>query len=86
MTAKTQPKKKRGPYKKRTRLFVPQRPDAIAFTIRGFQLLGGPGKSKVYELAKTGALTLFKDAAGRTMITGKSGRALLGIEEENTAA
>ena len=81
MTANPKPKKKRGPYKKRTRLFVPQRPDAIAFTLRGYQLLGGPGKSKVYELGKAGALTLFKDKAGRTMITGKSGRALLGIED-----
>ena len=27
-----------------------QRPDAIAFTVEGFQALGGPGKTKIYEL------------------------------------
>jgi hypothetical protein len=76
--------KKRGPYKKRTRPRALLSPDALAFTVAGYQRLGGPGKSKVYELAKKGVLVLFKDAAGRTMITGKSARALLGITEEQS--
>jgi hypothetical protein len=71
--------RKRGP-KPRPR--VPLQPDAIAFTIRGFQALGGPGKTKVYELGKAGVLKVFKDGAGRTMIEGNSGRALLGLKEE----
>jgi hypothetical protein len=66
---------------KRARPYVPQRPDALAFTLRGFQLVGGPGKSKCYELAKKGVLEMFKDKAGRTLISGKSARALLGIED-----
>jgi hypothetical protein len=54
-----------------------QRPDALAFTIEGFQALGGPGKTKVYELGKAGVLALFKDQIGRTLIEGDSGRAYL---------
>ena len=58
-----------------------QRPDAIAFTVEGFQALGGPGKTKIYELGKAGVLTLFKDAIGRTLINGDSGRAYLSVKE-----
>jgi hypothetical protein len=39
--------------------------------------LGGPGKTKIYELANQGKLRLFKDGAGRTLVDGESGRALL---------
>ena len=82
MTIKSN-KRKTGP-KPRPR--APQRPDALAFTIPGFQALGGPGKTKVYELGKRGILELFRDAAGRRMITGKSARALLGIKESEATA
>jgi hypothetical protein len=79
------PRKKSAGKKRRPRPYVPQLPNAIAFTLRGFQLLGGPGKSSVYELGKAGKLEVFKDPLGRTMITGKSGRAFLGIKEEQLA-
>jgi len=52
-------------------------PNALASTIPDFQSLGGPGRTKLYQLAKKGILKMFKDAAGRTMIGGDSGRALL---------
>jgi hypothetical protein len=81
--AATKIKKQKRKYT--TRPLTPQRPDAIAFTLRGFQALGGPGRTKIYELAKTGVLEVFKDAAGRTMVTGKSARALLGIKDEEHA-
>jgi hypothetical protein len=54
-----------------------QRPDALAFTVEGFQALGGPGKTSIYELAKAGRLTLFKDELGRTLIDGDSAREYL---------
>jgi hypothetical protein len=82
MATKSNPKPKYG---KRTRPRAPQRPDAIAFTIAGFQALGGPGKTSIYALAKTGQLKLFKDVIGRTMIEGDSARALLGIKDQATA-
>jgi len=50
--------------------------------LAGYQALGGPGKTSVYELGKKGVLELFKDPLGRTLITGKSGRAFLGIPED----
>ena len=56
-----------------------QAPNAFAFTLAGFQSLGGPGKSSVYELAKACKLILFKDPIGRTLIDGNSARAYLGI-------
>jgi hypothetical protein len=51
-------------------------PDAIAFTIHDAQSLGAPGRTKIYELAKSGRLTLRK-IDGRTMVDGDSLRALL---------
>jgi hypothetical protein len=86
ITKKSNPPKKRG--KKRTRPRAPrglQRRDALAFTLAGYQALGGPGKTSVYELGKKGVLELFKDPLGRTPITGKSGRAFLGIPEDATS-
>jgi hypothetical protein len=74
--------KKRGP-KSRPRAL--QRPDALAFTIPGFQALGGPGRTSIYSLAKEGKLTLFKDPLGRTLISGESGRAYLGVKEDSAA-
>ena len=84
MTTK-QKSKQRESKPKRLRPRVTQRPDAIAFTIAGFQAIGGCGKSMVYELAKAGTLEVFKDPIGRTLITGKSARAFLGVKEEATA-
>ena len=79
-TTKAKSKKKTG--RKRQRLRAPPSPHAYAFTIADSQAMGGPGKTKVYELGKKGVLELFEDGAGRTMITGKSLRALLHVSEE----
>lgn len=58
------------------------RPDpsrgAFAFTIEDAQAMGGPGRTKIYELAKRGELKLIR-IAGRTMVDGDSLRALLGV-------
>ncbi len=51
---------------------------AYAFTIPDAQAMGGPGRTKIYELAKSGKLKLLR-VAGRTMVDGASLRALLGI-------
>jgi hypothetical protein len=80
MTTKSNPKRKR------TRPSAPQRPDAIAFTIAGFQSMGGPGKTSVYELGKTGKLKLYKDIIGRTLIDGDSAREYLGVRKVLTPA
>ena len=40
--------------------------------------MGGPGRTKIYDLAKRGELKLI-DVAGRTMVDGASLRALLGV-------
>jgi hypothetical protein len=76
---------KSTPKRRRTRPSAPQRPDAIAFTIAGFQRMGGPGKTSVYQLGKAGVLKLYKDPIGRTLIDGDSARAYLGFKDEATA-
>jgi hypothetical protein len=53
-------------------------PNAFAFTIHDAQSMGGPGRTKLYELAKLGQLKLIK-VAGRRMVDGDSLRALLGV-------
>lgn len=53
-------------------------PNAFAFTIADAQAMGGPGRTKIYDLAKCGDLKLI-DVAGRTMVDGASLRALLGV-------
>ena len=53
-------------------------PNAFAFTIADAQAMGGPGRTKIYDLAKRGELKLI-DVAGRTMVDGASLRALLGV-------
>ena len=58
-------------------------PNAIAWTIPDYQALGGPGKTTIYTKGKTGELKLFIDGAGRRMVDGDSGRALLGIKLED---
>ncbi len=52
------------------------RPDALAFRINDVPLMGGPGRTKIYELAKAGKLQLIR-VGGRTLIDGDSLRALL---------
>jgi hypothetical protein len=52
--------------------------NAYAFTIADAQAMGGPGRTKIYDLAKVGKLKLLR-VAGRTMVDGASLRALLGI-------
>jgi hypothetical protein len=53
-------------------------PNAFAFTIEDAQAMGGPGRTKIYDLAKRGELKLIS-VAGRTMVDGASLRALLGV-------
>lgn len=79
-------KQRKSKSKRTARPRVTQRPDALAFTIGGFQAIGGCGKTMVYELAKDGTLEVFKDPIGRTLITGKSARRFLGIEEDTVVA
>ena len=62
-----------------------QRPDAIAFTVKGFQALGGPGHSKTYELGNAGILKLYKDPIGRTLIDGDSAREYLRNKNDTAA-
>jgi hypothetical protein len=50
--------------------------DAFAYTIADAQSLGGPGRTKMYQLAKAGRLTLIK-VDGRTLVGGDSLRSLL---------
>jgi hypothetical protein len=62
-------------------------PNAISFTIRDFQALGGPGKTSLYEenkrrKEKGEKPLLFKDAFNRRMVVGDVGRELLGITDE----
>lgn len=51
-------------------------PAALAWPLRDFQRLGGPGRTKTYELAKAGKLNLVR-VGGRTLVNGDSGRKLL---------
>jgi hypothetical protein len=53
-------------------------PNAFAFTIEDAQAMGGPGRTKIYDLAKRGELKLI-DVGGRTMVDGDSLRSLLGV-------
>jgi hypothetical protein len=51
-------------------------PDAFAYRVKEVQLMGGPCRTKVYELAKKGHLKLIR-IDGRTVIEGDSLRKLL---------
>ena len=64
------------PAKKPKSAPTPPRPDALAFRIREVRLLGGPGKTRVYELAEAGKLRLVR-VGGRTLVDGDSLRTLL---------
>ena len=79
-TTKAKSKKKTG--RKRQRLRAPPSPHAYAFTIADSQAMGGPGKTKVMNSARRVSLNCSRTSAGRTMITGKSLRALLHVSEE----
>lgn len=71
---------------RKKRLRAPPALNAVSYTIPDGQALGLlPGKTKVYELGKAGILDLYTDGAGRTMVTGKSARALQGIKDDATA-
>jgi hypothetical protein len=65
--------------KKRERARAEPSRNAFAFTIEDAQAMGAPGKTKIYQLAENGRLKLFS-VDGRTMVTGDSLRALLGVK------
>jgi hypothetical protein len=51
-------------------------PSAFAYRVNEVKLMGGPGRTKVYELAKKGDLKLIR-IDGRTVVEGDSLRKLL---------
>jgi hypothetical protein len=51
-------------------------PNAFAYRVNEVQLMGGPCRTKVYELAKKGDLKLIR-IDGRTVVEGDSLRNLL---------
>ena len=53
-------------------------PTAFAYTLEDARLMGGPGRTTIYEMAKTGQLQLVH-VGGRTKVLGDSLRALLGV-------
>ena len=63
---------------------APARPDQLAYTIPQVQEVGGPGRTKVYQLVNQGKLKLVR-VGGRSRITGASLRALLGGEDAGMA-
>jgi hypothetical protein len=60
-------------------------PNAFAYRIAEVRTMGGPCRTKVYELGKSGALKLFK-VAGRTLVAGDSLRSLLEVNTTTAAA
>ena len=65
-----------SPTKKLQCVRPPPLPNALAYRIPESRLLGGPGKTRIYELAQEGKLRLVR-VGGRTLIDGDSLRALL---------
>lgn len=59
-----------------SRNHIPPLPNALAFRVDEVPLMGGPHRTKLYELAAAGKLKLVK-VAGRTLVDGDSLRALL---------
>jgi hypothetical protein len=51
-------------------------PNALAYRVDEVPRMGGPGRTKLYELAKRGKLKLVR-VAGRTLVDGDSLRRLL---------
>jgi hypothetical protein len=86
---KQQHQKRAAAARKRNRARASPSPHAYAFTVHDSQAMGGPGKTKLYEIAKQlkaeGKTLLFKDAAGRTMVVGDMLREPLAVKEEVTA-
>jgi hypothetical protein len=78
-------KRHEQPKQKRKRIRAMPSPYAYAFTIEDAQRMGAPGKTAIYQLLREGRLQRAPDACGRTMITGQSLRALLGVEEDAVA-
>ncbi len=64
------------PAKKRKAAPPSPRPDALAYRVREARLMGGPGKTRIYELAQEGKLRLVR-VGGQTLIDGDSLRTLL---------
>lgn len=59
-------------------------PWAHAYTVKDAQAMGAPGHTLLYQMLKDGRLQRAPDTS-RTMITGASLRALLGVKEETAA-
>ena len=57
-------------------LIVPPLPCAFTYRVNEVPLMGGPHRTKLYELAKQGKLKLVR-VAGRTLVDGDSLRDLL---------
>jgi len=53
-------------------------PNAFCYTVAEVRQLGGPGRTKTYELIKSGRLKMI-DVAGCKRVTGDSLRALLEV-------
>ncbi len=58
------------------RPLLPPLPNALAYRIPEARLMGGPGRTRIYELAHAGKLRLVR-VGGRTLIDGDSLRTLL---------
>jgi hypothetical protein len=56
-------------------------PEAFAYSVEEVRQMGGPGRTKVYELVKTGELELIH-IAGISRITGRSVRRLLRVHAD----
>ena len=65
-----------------TRMRLGPLPDAIAFRVNEVAIMGGPKRTKLYQLAAQGRLKLVR-AGGRTLVDGDSLRALLrGLDQK----
>jgi hypothetical protein len=60
-------------------------PNALAYRINEVALMGGPKRTKLYELARNGALKLVR-AGGRTLVDGDSLRNFLKYGDRITVA
>lgn len=60
----------------RRTLIVAPLPNALAYRVDEVPLMGGPRRTKLYELAAAGKVKLIR-VAGRTLVDGDSLRALL---------
>jgi hypothetical protein len=72
-------KRRKAAPKKRRRLRAQPSPNAFAYTQEDAQAMGGPARTKLYELRMDGTLKSFVDPAGRVMIVGDSLREFLRV-------